>query len=315
MYLWKKSVWWDITAAACGRAGPRLHRPDPGHRDDLGQAHLGRLLGVGPPPDLHGHARRCCCSATSAVRRLPGRADQPGPPVGHRRPAAAAQRVHRATASVTWWRSLHQGTTILNTLQPKIHDQMAFTLVFCMFVVAMLFAWLLIHRWRLAWLEQQARGGRARRGHRRPPGRGRPRRPPRPRRRRRRPRRRSAPAAAPTAPVVGHAGQPRRPDERLVLRRGWAGASPPPCSWPTRCGSSSAGGSSAVACRPRTADGCDRPAQRRPRRPDPTTPTLDRPRPEPPTDSAAPDAGAAGCRRSSIVLVLVGAGFVVSARR
>ncbi len=32
---------------------------------------------------------------------------------------------------------------------------MAFTLVFCMFVVALLFAWLLIHRWRLAWLENR----------------------------------------------------------------------------------------------------------------------------------------------------------------
>jgi C4-dicarboxylate-specific signal transduction histidine kinase len=57
--------------------------------------------------------------------------------------------------SVTWWRSLHQGTTLLNTLQPKIHDQMAFTLIFAMLVVALLFAWLLIHRWRLVWLEEQ----------------------------------------------------------------------------------------------------------------------------------------------------------------
>ncbi|MGZ4729578.1 MAG: hypothetical protein ACXWB2_17825, partial [Acidimicrobiales bacterium] len=42
--------------------------------------------------------------------------------------------------------------------QPKIHDQMAFTLVFSMAVVALLFTWLLVHRWRLAWLEEQVQG-------------------------------------------------------------------------------------------------------------------------------------------------------------
>jgi heme exporter protein C len=60
--------------------------------------------------------------------------------------------------SVTWWRSLHQGTTILNTLKPRIHDQMAFTLVFCIGVGVLVFAWILIHRWRLSWIEQQLEG-------------------------------------------------------------------------------------------------------------------------------------------------------------
>ena len=57
--------------------------------------------------------------------------------------------------SVTWWRSLHQDTTILNTLQPKIHDQMAFALYFAIPVALLMFAWLLVHRWRLAWIEQK----------------------------------------------------------------------------------------------------------------------------------------------------------------
>jgi hypothetical protein len=55
--------------------------------------------------------------------------------------------------SVTWWRSLHQGSTI--GLNPHIHDQMFFTLMFCLGVGVLLFVWLLIHRWRLAWLEDQ----------------------------------------------------------------------------------------------------------------------------------------------------------------
>ena len=62
---------------------------------------------------------------------------------------------------MTWWRSLHQGTTILETLQPKIHDQMAFALVFSMFVGLLVCAWLLVHRLRVAWLEEQADDRRA----------------------------------------------------------------------------------------------------------------------------------------------------------
>jgi len=57
--------------------------------------------------------------------------------------------------SVTWWRSLHQDTTILNTLQPKIHGDMAFALYLAIPVALMMFAWLLVHRWRLAWLEEE----------------------------------------------------------------------------------------------------------------------------------------------------------------
>ena len=89
-----------------------------------------------------------------AVRRIPA-----DPDTRARRSAIIGllllPNVFIVNRSVTWWRSLHQGTTILNTLQPKIHDQMAFTLVFSIGVCALVFAWLFIHRWRLTWLEEQ----------------------------------------------------------------------------------------------------------------------------------------------------------------
>ncbi len=154
MYLWKRTAWWDITAGACGEialvftcltliTGAIWGKPtwgtfwvwDPRLTATAMLALL--LLGYQAvrklPGDLSSRARR---SAVVGLLVLPN--------------------VFLDNRAVTWWRSLHQGTTILETLQPKIHDQMAFALVFNMFVGLLVGAWLLIHRWRLTWLEQQA---------------------------------------------------------------------------------------------------------------------------------------------------------------
>jgi len=57
--------------------------------------------------------------------------------------------------SVDWWRSLHQTATITR-LDPTIEGTMLFTLMLGIVVFTMLFAWLLIHRFRLGWLEERA---------------------------------------------------------------------------------------------------------------------------------------------------------------
>ncbi len=152
MYLWKKSIWWDVTAAASA---------------ELALVFTGLTLVIGMiwgKPTWGAYwvwdARLTSTAMLgllllgySAVRRLPAE-----PTSRSRRSAVVGllllPNVFIVNRSVTWWRSLHQGTTILNTLQPKIHDLMAFTLIYCMFVVALLFAWLLIHRWRVEWLSQ-----------------------------------------------------------------------------------------------------------------------------------------------------------------
>ncbi len=56
--------------------------------------------------------------------------------------------------SVSWWRGLHQGST-LKPLDSQIEGLMMFS--FFVGVVAMMavFAWLLVHRFRLAWLQYQ----------------------------------------------------------------------------------------------------------------------------------------------------------------
>ena len=153
MYLWKKSVWWDITAAASAEIamvftaltlvlGMIWARPTWGvwWVWDARLTSTAMLLLL-----LLGYL---------AVRRLPAEAA-----TRSKRSAIVGvlllPNVFIVNRSVTWWRSVHQGSTILNTLQPKIHDQMASTLIVALVVVAVLFVWLLIHRWRLVWLEEQ----------------------------------------------------------------------------------------------------------------------------------------------------------------
>jgi heme exporter protein C len=63
--------------------------------------------------------------------------------------------------SVDWWRSLHQKATITR-LSPTISGIMLFTLMSGIFVFIGLYLWLLIHRFRVQYLEDElAEGGLA----------------------------------------------------------------------------------------------------------------------------------------------------------
>jgi heme exporter protein C len=57
--------------------------------------------------------------------------------------------------SVDWWRSLHQTATITR-LDPSIEGTMLFTLMLGIAVFFLVFAWLLVHRFRVGWLEERA---------------------------------------------------------------------------------------------------------------------------------------------------------------
>lgn len=57
--------------------------------------------------------------------------------------------------SVDWWRSLHQTATI-SRLDPDIEGMMLFTLMLGLAVFSVVFAWLLVHRFRMGWLEERA---------------------------------------------------------------------------------------------------------------------------------------------------------------
>jgi heme exporter protein C len=56
--------------------------------------------------------------------------------------------------SVEWWRSLHQGST-LTRIDPTIEGDMLVALMVGFAALGLIFAWLMIHRFRVAWLSQQ----------------------------------------------------------------------------------------------------------------------------------------------------------------
>jgi heme exporter protein C len=60
--------------------------------------------------------------------------------------------------SVNWWRTLHQDATI-STTDVKIDGLMLFTLFLGIVVGGLVLTWLLIHRFRVAWLEEEVDQG------------------------------------------------------------------------------------------------------------------------------------------------------------
>lgn len=57
--------------------------------------------------------------------------------------------------SVEWWRSLHQDSTLMR-LDPQIEGDMLVALMIGFLAGGLVFAWLMVHRFRVAWLAQQA---------------------------------------------------------------------------------------------------------------------------------------------------------------
>lgn len=57
--------------------------------------------------------------------------------------------------SVEWWRSLHQGSTLVK-LDPSIEGDMLVALMVGFVAFGLIFAWLMVHRFRVAWLDHEA---------------------------------------------------------------------------------------------------------------------------------------------------------------
>jgi heme exporter protein C len=57
--------------------------------------------------------------------------------------------------SVEWWRGLHQGETLVK-LDPTIEGNMLVALMVGFLALGLTFAWFMVHRFRIAWLDAQA---------------------------------------------------------------------------------------------------------------------------------------------------------------
>lgn len=158
LYLWKRtrSRFWDVVAGASA---------------EIGLIFIGLTLAVG---SIWGRTTwgvwwtwdaRLTTTAVLfvvylgylAVRRIPA-----PPEVRSRRAAivalAAFVDVPIVHQSVEWWRTLHQEATVFDERRlgdPHIHGLMAFTLLLAVVAFTLLYFWLLIHRFRVAWAEEQ----------------------------------------------------------------------------------------------------------------------------------------------------------------
>lgn len=157
LYLWKRSrdVKWDLLAASSAEVGVVFTgltlltgsiwgRPAWGvwwtwdarltTTALLFALYLGYLALRHVPADTHQRAKR------SAIAGLIAFIDVP--------------IVHQ---SVVWWRTLHQSATVLNAnLNPKIHGEMAMTLLLGFVAFTFVYFWMVMHRYRIARFEQDA---------------------------------------------------------------------------------------------------------------------------------------------------------------
>ena len=151
MWLWKKSRWWDTVAVSAA---------------EVGLVFTGLTLVTGmvwgrPTWGVYWtwDARLTTFSLLFllylgylVVRRLPADVE-----VRNRRSAFVALLafvdVPIVYLSVSWWRGLHQEATL--SLSTTISGLMLFTLVLGIAVASMGFLWLLVHRFRVAWLEDE----------------------------------------------------------------------------------------------------------------------------------------------------------------
>lgn len=92
-----------------------------------------------------------------AVRKVPA-----SPEIQSRRAAivalAAFLNVPIVHQSVEWWRTLHQDASVLSDrrlFDPQITGTMAWTLFLAVVAFTLLYSWLMVHRFRLAWLEDR----------------------------------------------------------------------------------------------------------------------------------------------------------------
>lgn len=153
-YLWKRTEFWDLLAASAAEIGvlffaltifdgmmwgkvtwgvfwrwePRLVTTTV-----LMLTYIGYLIVRSIPTDTRTRGTLSAVIGIMAVVNIP--------------------ITHKA---VDWWRGLHQGGTVLGTVDPDMSGSQLFSTYLSLAVFMVLFAWLLIHRFRVAWLAERA---------------------------------------------------------------------------------------------------------------------------------------------------------------
>ncbi len=154
MYLWKRTEFWDLLGASSAELGvlffavtiidgaiwgkttwgtfwewePRLTTSAV-----LLLVYIGYLAVRAIPADARTRATRSAIIGLVAVVNIP--------------------IVHKA---VDWWRGLHQGRTVMSTIDPEMGGTQLVAMYLSLVAGVVVFAWLLIHRFRVAFLAERA---------------------------------------------------------------------------------------------------------------------------------------------------------------
>ncbi|MDH4147928.1 MAG: cytochrome c biogenesis protein CcsA [Acidimicrobiia bacterium] len=152
LWLWRRSVFWDVAAGASAEVGVLY----------TGLTLVTGMLWGRPTWGVYWvwDARLTSTALLFlmfvgylAVRGIPAERS-----VRNRRAAVvglvAFVDVPVVHYSVDWWRSLHQPATI-SKIDAELDGLMLFTLVVGIATFAAIYLWLVVHRFRVAWLEEQ----------------------------------------------------------------------------------------------------------------------------------------------------------------
>jgi heme exporter protein C len=154
MFLWKRSVWWDLVAGASAEIGVLFCALALATGSLWGRPTWGTYWQWSDVRIVTTLVLLLMYAGYLALRRVDG-----DPTQRSKRAAVvgliAAANIPVVRFSVDWWanRTLHQKDTI--GLDPKIDNLQLFTLMFSLVVFTVLFAWMLLHRFRIAWLEHE----------------------------------------------------------------------------------------------------------------------------------------------------------------
>lgn len=148
MWLWKRSVWWDITAHSCAEVGVLMcgitlvtgmlwGRPTWGTYWEWGDVRLITTLIL-----------FLIMFSYLAIRSTGSNASTKAAVVG----ILGAANMPIVNRSVDWWanRTLHQQSSLVDG---KLEDITLFTLFGSFVVAALAITWMVIHRFRVGWLE------------------------------------------------------------------------------------------------------------------------------------------------------------------
>jgi heme exporter protein C len=151
-YLWKRSVFCDLVAAASAEIGTVFTAMTLATGMLWGRITWG-VFWVWDARLTSTALLLLLFLGYLAVRRIPA-----DPAVRSKRAAIVALiafvDVPIVHYSVDWWRSVHQPATI-SRLDPTIEGLMLFTLMLGIVVFGLIYAWLTVHRFRLEYLREQ----------------------------------------------------------------------------------------------------------------------------------------------------------------